>query len=184
MSIDFDDLERRMKGAIEALQTNFGGLRTGRASTSLLEPLTVDVYGSEMPINQVATLGTPEPRLLTATVWDSSNVKAVEKAIRNSNLGLNPMVDGNTVRCPLPDLNEERRQELVKVAGGYAEEGRIAVRNVRRHGMDELKKAEKDGDISEDESRSMSDRVQKLTDKYVGQVDSAYTEKEKEIMQV
>ena len=173
-----------MEGAVEALHKEFGGLRTGRASTSLLEPITVECYGQAMPLNQVGTVGVPEPRMLTVQVWDKGMVKAVEKAIMDSGLGLNPQADGQLVRIPIPPLNEERRKELVKIAGKYAEEARIAVRNVRRHAMDELKKAEKDSDISEDEHRQYSDEVQKMTDGYVKQVDETLSHKEAEIMQV
>ena len=148
---DIDDIERRMNGALEMLKKEFGGLRTGRASASLLEPIVVEAYGSPTPLNQVANINVPEPRMLTVQVWDKTMVQSVEKAIRNSGLGLNPATDGQLIRLPIPELNEERRQELSKIAGKYAEEGRISVRNVRRHGMDELKKMEKDGDISQDE---------------------------------
>jgi ribosome recycling factor len=182
--VDIDDLKRRMDGALQALHREFGGLRTGRASTSLLEPITVDAYGSQMPMNQVGTVGAPEPRLLTVQVWDNGLVKSVEKAIRESDLGLNPQTDGNTVRVPIPDLSEERRVELKKVASRYAEQARVAVRNVRRDGMDGLKKAEKDGDISKDEHRDIADEVQKLTDSHIGEIDKALEGKEKEIMQV
>jgi len=180
---DLDDLSRRMDGAIDNLKSEFGGLRTGRASAALLEPVQVDVYGSNMPINQVGTVTVPEPRMLSVQVWDKANVSAVEKAIRNSGLGLNPMLDGQLVRISIPELTEERRVELVKVAHKYAEQGRIAVRNVRKAGMDELKAAEKAG-MSEDESRMWSDEVQKLTDKAIKAVDEALEQKEKEIMQV
>jgi len=172
-----------MDGAIDNLKSEFGGLRTGRASAALLEPVQVDVYGSNMPINQVGTVTVPEPRMLSVQVWDKANVSAVEKAIRNSGLGLNPMLDGQLVRISIPELTEERRVELVKVAHKYAEQGRIAVRNVRKAGMDELKAAEKAG-MSEDESRMWSDEVQKLTDKAIKAVDEALEQKEKEIMQV
>lgn len=182
--VDIDDLKRRMDGALQALHREFGGLRTGRASTSLLEPINVDAYGSQMPMNQVGTIGAPEPRLLTVQVWDSGLVKSVEKAIRESDLGLNPQTEGNTVRVPIPDLSEERRTELKKVASRYAEQARIAVRNVRRDGMDGLKKAEKDGDISKDEHHDVADEVQKLTDSHIGEIDKILETKEKEIMQV
>ena len=182
--IDLDDIERRMKGAIEALKTEFAGLRTGRASTSLLDPIVVDVYGATMPINQVGTVSVPEPRMLSVQVWDKSNASAVEKAIRNAGLGLNPMLDGQLVRIPLPELNEERRKELAKVAAKYAEQGRIAIRNVRRDGMDTLKRLEKDKVISEDDHKMYADEVQELTDKYVGIVDTNLHTKEEEIMQV
>lgn len=182
--IDLDDIERRMKGAIEALKTEFAGLRTGRASAALLDPITVDVYGSTMPLNQVGTVTVPEPRMLSVQVWDKSNAAAVEKAIRNSGLGLNPMLDGQLVRIPIPELNEERRAELAKVAAKYAEQGRIAIRNVRRDGMDTLKKLEKDKIISEDDHKMYSDEVQELTNTYVSSVDEALSTKEAEIMQV
>jgi ribosome recycling factor len=182
--VDINDLKRRMDGALQALHREFGGLRTGRASTSLLEPINVDAYGSQMPMNQVGTIGAPEPRLLTVQVWDSGLVKSVEKAIRESDLGLNPQTEGNTVRVPIPDLSEERRAELKKVASRYAEQARVAVRNVRRDGMDGLKKAEKDGEISKDEHRDVADEVQKLTDSHIGEIDKVLESKEKEIMQV
>lgn len=182
--IDLDDIERRMKGAIEALKSEFAGLRTGRATASLLDPITVDVYGSNMPLNQVGTVTVPEPRMLSVQVWDKSNASAVEKAIRNSGLGLNPMLDGQLVRIPIPELNEERRAELAKVAAKYAEQGRIAIRNVRRDGMDTLKRLEKDKSISEDDHKMYADEVQELTNSYVAQVDEALQAKEAEIMQV
>ncbi|NVJ99036.1 MAG: ribosome recycling factor [Alphaproteobacteria bacterium] len=182
--LDLGDIERRMKGAVEALKHEFGGLRSGRATTSLLDPVTVDVYGANMPLNQVGTVGVPEPRMLSVQVWDKSNVSAVEKAIRNSGLGLNPMIDGQLVRIPIPELNEERRAELAKVAAKYAEQGRIAIRNVRRDGMDQLKRMEKDKAISEDDHKMYADEVQELTNKYVGDIDAQLSAKEKEIMQV
>ncbi|MCW9032645.1 MAG: ribosome recycling factor [Rhodospirillales bacterium] len=178
------EIHRRMEGAVEVLHKEFQGLRTGRAATSLLEPLTVEAYGSPMPMAQVGTIGVPEPRMLTVQVWDKSLIKAVEKAIRDSDLGLNPSSDGQLVRVPIPALNEERRKELTKVAGRYAEEARIAVRNVRRHGMDDLKKAEKDGKISEDEHRDYNVEIQKLTDESIKEIDTALENKEQEIMQV
>ncbi|MEM1398241.1 MAG: ribosome recycling factor [Pseudomonadota bacterium] len=177
-------LAKRMDGAIEALRRELGGLRTGRASPSLLDPVSVEVYGQSMPLNQVGTVGVPEPRMLTVTVWDKGSVKAVEKAIRDSGLGLNPQADGTTVRIPIPELNEERRRELVKVAGKYAEQARVAIRNVRRDGMDDLKKQEKNNEISQDEHRGLSDRIQKMTDDHVVQVDEIAAAKEAEIMQV
>ena len=178
------DLERRMEGAIEVLHKEFGGLRTGRASTSLLDPVTVEAYGQAMPLNQVGTVGVPEPRMLTVQVWDKGMVKSVEKAIMDAGLGLNPQSDGQLIRIPIPPLNEERRKELAKVAGKYAEETRVSVRNVRRHGMDELKKLEKDSEISEDGHRQYSDEIQKMTDASVAKVDEALAHKEEEIMQV
>ncbi|HEY9347039.1 MAG TPA: ribosome recycling factor [Inquilinus sp.] len=181
---DLDDISRRMAGALESLRKDLAGLRTGRASISLLEPITVDVYGAQMPLNQVGTIGVPEPRLLTVSVWDRSAVKAVEKAIRDSGLGLNPQTEGQTVRVPLPELSEERRRELTKVAGKYAEAARVAVRNVRRDGMDALKRSEKDHEISEDEHKRLADEIQSLTDSHVRKVDEAAAQKEKEILQV
>jgi ribosome recycling factor len=184
MSADMDDLQRRMEGALSTLKSDFGGLRTGRASTTLLEPIMVDAYGQQMPMSQVGTISAPEPRLLSVQVWDKGQVSFVEKAIREAGLGLNPMADGQMVRVPLPELNEERREELVKIAGKYAEQGRVAVRNVRRDGMDQLKKGEKDGEISQDEQKSLSDDVQKLTDEYISKIDEALSQKEAEIRQV
>ncbi|MEM0900797.1 MAG: ribosome recycling factor [Pseudomonadota bacterium] len=186
MSADYDleDLKRRMDGALNVLKQELAGLRTGRASTALLEPITIEAYGAPTPLNQVANVTVPEPRMLAVNVWDKSMVSAVEKAIRESSLGLNPMTDGTTVRVPLPELNEERRRELVKVANQYAESARIAVRHVRRDGMDALKKHEKDGDISEDDARKEAESVQKLTDKLISDVDGVVAEKETEIMAV
>ncbi len=181
---DMNDIDRRMKGAHEALLKNFSGLRTGRASTGLIENIPVDAYGSQMPLNQLATVGVPEPRLLTVQVWDKGMVKAVEKAIANSDLGLNPQPDGNLIRVPVPDLSEERRKELAKVAGKYAEEARIAVRNVRRDGMDSVKAQEKGGDISEDEQKRLEDEIQKKTDKWIGEIDDSLGSKEQEITQI
>lgn len=178
------DVERRMHGAVETLQKELGGLRTGRAAPSLLEPIQVDAYGSPLPLPQVGTIGVPEARMLTVQVWDRSLVKAVEKAIRESDLGLNPSVDGQLVRIPIPALTQERRAELAKVAGRYAEETRIAVRNVRRHTLDEFKRAEKDGGLSKDEHRDYTHEIQLLTDKYVKKVDEVVDKKEQEIMQV
>jgi ribosome recycling factor len=181
---DLDDISRRMAGALESLRKDLAGLRTGRASISLLEPITVDVYGAQMPLNQVGTIGVPEPRMLTVTVWDRSAVKSVEKAIRDSGLGLNPQTEGQTVRVPLPELSEERRRELTKVAGKYAEAARVAVRNVRRDGMDSLKRAEKDHEISEDEHKRLADKIQALTDSRIREIDDVAAQKEKEILQV
>lgn len=181
---DVRALERRMKGAIEALRREFGGLRTGRASASLLEPITVDAYGSTMPINQVGTIGVPEPRLITVQVWDRGLVAAVERAVRDSGLGLNPQRDGQLVRVPIPELTEERRRELSKVASRYAEQARVAVRNVRRDGMDQLKRMEREGEISQDEHKLWADELQVMTDRYVKQIDETTASKEKEIMQV
>jgi ribosome recycling factor len=181
---DLADLKKRMDSALEVLRKELQGLRTGRASTSLLEPVIVEAYGSEMPLSQVATINVPEARMLTVQVWDRGLVKAVEKAIRNSSLGLNPSVDGQLLRVPLPELTQERRTELVKVAHRYAEQGRVAVRNVRRDGMDHLKKMEKDGDISQDEHKQWSDEVQKLTDKHIEAINQLLDHKEKDILQV
>jgi|TARA_R110002094_G_scaffold173411_2_gene154750 ribosome recycling factor len=181
---DMKDLEKRMQGALEALKHEFSGLRTGRAHTSLLDTVTVESYGAMMPINQIGTVSTPEPRLLSVQIWDKNNVKAVEKGIRNSGLGLNPMIDGMTVRVPIPELTEERRAELAKVAASYGENAKIAIRNVRRHGMDQAKTAEKDNDFSEDDRKKSEEAIQKLTDSYVAKVDDLLTEKQQEIMQV
>ena len=178
------DLDKRMSGAIENFKTELQGLRTGRASAELLAPVMVEAYGSSVPINQVGAISVPEPRMISVSVWDKSMAGAVERAIRDAGLGLNPMADGTLIRVPIPDLNEERRKELSKVAGNYAEAARVAVRNIRRDGMDALKKMEKDGEISEDRLHSLSDEVQKLTDLYVGKVDEALKSKEAEIMQV
>jgi len=180
---DKADLQRRMHGAVEALKHDLGGLRTGRASITLLEPVTVEVYGSHMPLNQVATISTPEPRLLSVQVWDRSNVGAVEKAIRSAGLGLNPISEGQTLRLPIPDLTEERRKELAKLASQYAEKAKIAVRNVRRDGMDLLKQDEKKNIISEDERKRLESEVQKLTDETTAEIDAASEAKEKEILQ-
>jgi ribosome recycling factor len=179
---DKADLERRMAGAVEALKHDLVGLRTGRASTSLLDPVTVQVYGASMPINQVATVSVPEPRMLSVQVWDKTNVGPVDKAIRSAGLGLNPIVDGTTLRLPIPDLTEERRKELAKLAGQYAEKARIAARNVRRDGMDNLKTDEKKGAISEDERKRHETEVQKLTDSTIADIDAAAASKEKEIL--
>lgn len=184
MSSDYKDLQRRMEGAIGAFKHDLGSLRTGRASSSLLDAIQVMAYGSPMPINQVATVSVPEPRMISVSVWDKSLVGAVDRAIRETNLGFNPIVDGVNLRIPLPELNEERRKELVKKAHGFAENARIAARHVRRDGMDALKKAEKDGDISEDDQRKQSDQVQKLTDETINAIDSLLSSKEAEIMQV
>ena len=181
---DLADLSKRMDGALDVLRKELQGLRTGRASANLLEPITVEAYGSEVPLSQVGTIGVPEPRMLTVQVWDRSLVKAIEKAIRSSNLGLNPAVDGQLLRVPLPELTQERRQELVKVAHRYAEQARVAVRNVRRDGMDQLKRSEKDGDISSDEHRKLSDEVQALTDKHIDSIEQTLKQKEKDILSV
>ena len=181
---DLDDVKRRMDGALESLKRDFAGLRTGRASAGLLEPITVEAYGSAMPLSQVGTIGVPEPRLLTVQVWDKSMVGAVERAIRDSELGLSPSADGQLVRVPIPELSEERRKELTKVAGRYAEQAKVAVRNVRRDGMDLLKRQEKDGDISQDEQKKLSEQIQKFTDDHIKQIDETAAVKDKEIMQV
>ena len=179
---DKADLERRMHGAVDALKHDLTGLRTGRASTSLLDPVTVTVYGAQMPINQVATVSAPEPRLLSVQVWDKTNVGPVDKAIRSAGLGLNPIVDGQTLRLPIPDLTEERRKELAKLASQYAEKARIAVRNVRRDGNDALKLDEKKHGLSEDERKRHEAEVQKLTDGIIAEIDGATAAKEKEIL--
>lgn len=179
---DKNDLERRMQGAVESLKGDLGGLRTGRASTSLLDPVTVEVYGAHMPLNQVATVSVPESRMLSVQVWDKTNVGPVEKAIRSAGLGLNPINDGQTLRLPIPDLTEERRKELAKLAGQYSEKAKIAVRNVRRDGMDALKTDEKKGVISEDERKRLETEVQKLTDATIADIDSVSAAKEKEIL--
>lgn len=186
MSDNFDlkDLERRMNGALEALKSEFSGLRTGRASANLLDPITVDAYGAKMPLNQVGTVSVPEPRMLSVQVWDAGLTGAVEKAIRESSLGLNPVTEGQTLRIPLPELTEERRKDLTKVAHQYAENARVAVRNVRRDGMDTLKKLEKSSEIGEDEMHSKSDEVQKLTDSVIKLIDEALDVKDADIMQV
>ncbi|RLP23433.1 ribosome recycling factor [Mesorhizobium sp. YM1C-6-2] len=181
---DFQDIQRRMEGAINAFKHDVASLRTGRASGNLLDAVQVKAYGSDMPLNQVATISVPEPRMISVSVWDKSMVGAVDRAIREANLGFNPIVDGNNLRIPLPELNEQRRKELVKLAHGYAENARVAIRHVRRDGMDFLKKAEKDGDISEDDHRRDAERVQKLTDETISTVDSLLAGKEAEIMQV
>jgi ribosome recycling factor len=182
--VDFKDLQRRMDGAIGAFKHDLASLRTGRASSNLLDPIQVQAYGTAMPINQVATVSVPEARMLSVSVWDKSMVGAVDRAIRESNLGFNPIVDGTTLRIPLPELNEQRRKELVKIAHNYAENARVAARHVRRDGMDHLKKAEKDGVISEDDHRAQSDRVQKMTDETIFTIDSLLGDKEAEIMHV
>lgn len=179
---DKADLERRMKGAVDALRHDLSGLRTGRANTALLDPITVEIYGTRMPLNQVATVSAPEPRLLSVQVWDKSSVGPVEKAIRAAGLGLNPINDGNTLRLPIPDLTEERRKELAKLASQYAEKARIAIRNVRRDGMEALKADEAKKDISEDERKRAETEVQKLTDEIIKAADEAAAEKEKEIL--
>src|SRR5215212_4438762 len=177
-----DDLKRRMHGAVEVFRHDLGGLRTGRASTALLDPVHVEVYGTNMPLNQVATVSVPEPRMLTVQVWDRSNIQPVEKAIRSAGLGLNPITDGQLIRLPIPELTEERRKELAKLCGQYAEKARIAVRNVRRDGMDHLKTDEKKHEISEDEHKRLEHEVQKLTDDTIKEIDAAAHAKEQEIL--
>jgi ribosome recycling factor len=181
---DLKDLERRMHGAIDSLKKELSGLRTGRASVHLLDGVVVNVYGARMPINQVGTVSTPDARTISVQVWDKAQVGAVDKAIREANLGLNPIVEGALLRMPIPALNAERRQELVKVAHKYAEQGRVAVRNIRREGMELLKRLDKDGHISEDEHHKSSAKVQELTDRLVKDVDQILTAKETEIKQV
>ena len=178
------EYEKRMQGALDALKKEFAGLRTGRASVSLLDPVVVEAYGQRMPLNQCGTVSAPEPRLLSVQVWDKGLIVAVQKAIREAGLGLNPSADGQLVRVPIPELNEERRKELTKVAHKYAEHARVAVRNVRREGMEELKKAEKDKSISQDEHRRLHEEVQKMTDRFVKTADEVLAHKEKEIMTV
>jgi len=179
---DKNDIQRRMDGATESLKSDLVGLRTGRASTALLDPINVEVYGAQMPLNQVATVSAPEPRLLSVQVWDKGNVNSVEKAIRSAGLGLNPISDGQMIRLPIPDLTEERRKELAKVAGQYAEKARIAARNVRRDGMDALKLDEKKHEISEDERKRLEAEVQKMTDATIADIDGAAHAKEQEIL--
>jgi ribosome recycling factor len=181
---DLEDFKRRMRGAIDVLHSELAGLRTGRASAGLLEPITVEAYGSHLPMNQVGTISVPDARMISVQVWDQSLVSAVERAIRESDLGLNPSRDGNVLRVPIPQLSQERRVELTKVAHKYAEQARIAVRNVRRDGMDKLKRMERDGEISQDEQRAWGDDLQKLTDECIKEMDEALATKEKEIMQV
>jgi ribosome recycling factor len=183
-SFELKEIEKRMKGAVSVLKQEFGGLRTGRASASLVEPLMVTAYGAKTPITQVAAISVPEPRMITVQVWDRTNVSAVEKAIRESDLGLNPVVEGQLLRLPIPELNQERRLELVKVAKKYGEQAKVAVRNVRKDGMDLLKRLEKDGSMSEDESRSLSTKVQDATDKTIKEIESMLATKEQEITQV
>lgn len=181
---DIDDLSRRMDGAIEVLRKEFAGLRTGRASPSLLEPVTVEAYGTQMPINQVATIAAPEPRLLTVQVWDKSMVHSAEKAIRDAGLGLNPMSEGQLIRVPIPELNEERRQELSRIAAKYTEQAKVAVRNVRRDGMDRLKRMEKESELSQDDHHMWSAEIQKITDAHVAKIEGMLTQKQQDIMQV
>lgn len=181
---DIDDIERRMQKAVEAFRHELASLRTGRASASLLEPVVVSAYGADMPLNQVATINVPEPRMLSVQVWDKANVQSVEKAIRAAGLGLNPITEGQSLRIPIPELNQQRRQEMTKVGGQYAEGARVAVRNIRRDGMDRLKKAERDHDMSEDDHKMWSEETQRLTDETIKKIDEALAQKQKEIMQV
>ncbi|MBZ0129880.1 MAG: ribosome recycling factor [Rhodobacteraceae bacterium] len=183
LEVDLDDLERRMDGALNALKSEFASLRTGRASASMLDPVMVDAYGSSMPLNQCATVNVPEPRMIVVNVWDRSIVNAVDKAIRNSGLGLNPVMEGTILRLPIPELNEERRRDLTRVASQYAESARVAVRNVRRDGMEHLKKSKAAG-MGEDDQKIWHDEIQDLTDKHVAQIDKALEAKQEEIMQV
>ncbi|MDX1483154.1 MAG: ribosome recycling factor [Alphaproteobacteria bacterium] len=181
---DIDDIKRRMEGAVSVLDEEFAGLRTGRASVNLLDRIVVNAYGSEMPLNQVATVSAPEARLLVVNVWDRGNVSAVERAIRESDLGLNPAADGQLLRVPIPELSAERREELVKVAHRYAEQAKVSVRNVRRDGMDKLKRMEKDGDLSQDEQHAWGEEFQEMTDGFIKQIDDALAAKEEEIRQI
>ena len=181
---DIDDLQRRMNGALAVLRQEYSGLRTGRASASLVEPIVVQAYDTEMPLSQVATINVPEPRMISIQVWDKSQVKAVEKAIQNSGLGLNPIIDGQNLRVPIPELTEERRVELAKIAGKYAEQAKISVRNVRRDGMDKLKKLERAGDLSEDDAHIWSDEIQQITDDVIKQIVETHEGKKSEILQV
>jgi ribosome recycling factor len=182
--LDIDDLQRRMNGALDSLRLEFTGLRTGRASASLVDPIMVVAYDAEMPLNQVSTISVPEPRMISIQVWDKSQVRAVEKAIQNSGLGLNPIIDGQNLRIPIPELNEERRLELAKIAGKYSEQAKVSVRNVRRDGMDKLKKMERAGDLSEDDAKLWSDEVQSMTDTTIKKVVEMHEGKESEILQV
>jgi ribosome recycling factor len=178
------DLRRRMDGALDVLRKELGGLRTGRASASLLEPITVAAYGGNMPLNQLANVSVPEPRMITVQVWDRAMVKAVDRAIRESGLGLNPQTEGQVIRVPIPDLNEERRRELTKVSARYAEQARVAVRNVRRDGIEGLRRQEKDGSIPQDQQRKLQQEIQRLTDDFIGRIDETLAQKDREILQV
>ncbi len=181
---DLKDIERRMDGALEVLRREFAGLRTGRASASLVEPITVEAYGATMPLNQVATISVPEPRMITVQVWDRQLAQTVDKAVRDSGLGLNPVTEGQLLRIPIPPLSEERRVEITRIAGKYAEQSKVAVRNVRRDGMDTLKRMEKDGELSQDEHHLWADEIQSLTDEHIKKIDEALSQKEAEILQV
>jgi len=182
--LDLDDVKRRMETSVANLSNEFAGLRAGRASTAMLEPVMVDAYGSKMPLNQVSNISVPESRMLTVTVWDAGLVQATEKAIREAGLGLNPQAEGNVIRVPVPELSEDRRKEMVKVAGKYAEGGRVAVRNIRRDAMETVKKDEKDGGMSEDERRGLEGQIQKLTDQHIESIDEMLAKKEKDILSV
>jgi len=182
--LDLDDVKRRMEASVASLSNEFAGLRAGRASTAMLEPVLVDAYGSKMPLNQVSNISVPESRMLTVTVWDAGLVQATEKAIREAGLGLNPQAEGNVIRVPVPELSEDRRKEMVKVAGKYAEGGRVAVRNIRRDAMETVKKDEKEGGMSEDERRGLEGQIQKLTDQHIESIDEMLAKKEKDILSV
>lgn len=184
MAINMDELKRRMQKAVESLKHEFSGLRTGRASTALLDHIKVEAYGADMPLNQVASISAPEPRMLSVSVWDKGLAGAVDKAIREAGLGLNPITEGTSIRIPMPQLSEERRKELTKVASKAAEEAKVAVRNIRRDGMDQIKKAEKDKAIGEDEGHTLSDKVQKLTDEFIVIIDKELESKSKDILTV
>jgi ribosome recycling factor len=184
VGVDIGELSRRMDGALASLRHDLSGLRTGRASASVLDPVMVSAYGQSMPVNQVGTVNVPEARMITVQVWDKGLVSAVDRAIRDANLGLNPVTDGTLLRIPLPELNQERRKELVKIAHQYAESARVAVRHVRRDGMEHAKKAEKDGALGQDDARALHDKVQKLTDDHIAKIDQLLAQKEGEIMQV
>ena len=184
MTMDLTDTQRRMKGAVSSLENDFAGLRTGRASISMLDPVSADAYGSKMPINQLGNISAPEARMLTVQVWDQTMVAAVEKAIRESDLGLNPQTEGNLIRLPIPDLSAERRAELAKVASKYAEQARIAIRNVRRDSIENARKLEKDGEFGEDERHGLEAKIQKMTDDFVGKVDAMLSSKEADIKTV
>ena len=183
-SFDVNDIKRRMQSTVGVFKTELSGLRTGRASAHLLDPIMVEAYGNTVPLNTVATVNVPEPRLISVQVWDKSMVSAVEKGIRNSNLGLNPIIEGNLLRLPIPELNRERRQELVKIAHKYVEQAKVAIRHIRRDGMEDIKKLEKDGKLAQDEARTTSDKVQKLTDETIAELDKMLAAKEQEIMQI
>lgn len=182
--IDMNDVSRRMDASVSSLSNDFSGLRAGRASTAMLDPVSVDAYGSKMPLNQVSNISVPESRLLTVTVWDADLTDVVEKSIRESGLGLNPQTEGNVIRIPVPDLSEDRRKEMVKVAGKYAEAGRVAIRNIRRDAIEAVRKAEKEGGMSEDERHGLENDVQKMTDSHIAQIDDMLAQKEKDILSV